>query len=198
MVHVCCVPGCHSRSDREKQLSFYRLPLAKHHLLKKWASNIGRKDLPLNNNTRICSLHFESGKNKYSIEVPTFNLPKTPYHRNAHKQKSPKERLQMCEQKRSPKQKSVSVGTDLQWETRVAELEAKVVLLAVEWGKGACTFHGYYFAKWRQSAILYRVSFTEEFWNVLQIPWSFNFMSTVLGVSECPLGPIADISAQLA
>ena len=35
----------------------------------------------------------------------------------------------MCEQKRSPKQKSVSVGTDLQWETRVAKLEAKVVLL---------------------------------------------------------------------
>ena len=35
------------------------------HLLKKWASNIGRKDLPLNNNTRVCSLHFQSGKIKY-------------------------------------------------------------------------------------------------------------------------------------
>ena len=85
MVHVCTVPGCHSRSDREKQLSFYRLLLSNHHLLKKWASNIGRKDLPLNNNTRVCSLHFQSGKNKYSNEVPTLKLPKTPHHINVSK-----------------------------------------------------------------------------------------------------------------
>ena len=43
--------------------------------------------------------------------------------------KSPKERVQLCVQRCSPKQKTVSVGTDLQWETTIAELEAKVVLL---------------------------------------------------------------------
>ena len=71
MVHVYVVPGCHSRSDSEKQLSFYILPLANHHLLKKWGSNIGRKYLPLNDITRVCTLHFESEKNKYSNKVPS-------------------------------------------------------------------------------------------------------------------------------
>ena len=128
-MHVCAVPGCHSKSDREKQLSFYRLPLSNHHLLKRWASNIGRKALPLNNNTRVGSLHFQSGKNKGSNEVPTWKLPKTPHHMNVSKQKSPKKRVQLCVQKSSPKRKTVSVGTDLQWETRITELEARVVLL---------------------------------------------------------------------
>ena len=31
----------------------------------------------------------------------------------------------------------------------------------------------------------YRLSFTEAFWNMLQTPWPFTLMSTVLGVLKC-------------
>ena len=44
MVHVCCVPGCSNRSDREHHLSFFGLPLKKKKpVLKQWIHRIGRK-----------------------------------------------------------------------------------------------------------------------------------------------------------
>ena len=52
MVHVCVVPGCSNRSDREKNLSFHCLPLKNKTLLRTWIHKIGRKNLPLNNNSR--------------------------------------------------------------------------------------------------------------------------------------------------
>ena len=51
MVHVCVVPGCSNRSDREKNLSFHCLPLKNKILLRTWIHKIGRKNLPLNNNS---------------------------------------------------------------------------------------------------------------------------------------------------
>ena len=59
---------------------------------------------------------------------------------NVSKRKSPKKRVQLCVQKSSPKHKTVSVGTDLQWETRITELEARVVLLEKQLNETrACT-----------------------------------------------------------
>ena len=126
MVHSCVVPGCNSRSDRDSHLAFCRLPLDNHQLLSKWASNIRRKDLPLNKNTRICSLHFESGKNKSSDEVPTLKLPEPPHYTNPRQRKLPKVRKSPVYKKRVRKRKSISVGTDLEWESRIHELQSKV------------------------------------------------------------------------
>ena len=77
MVHVCCVPGCSSRSNREVNLSYYRLPLLNKKLLKQWIHKIGRSNLPLNRSTRVCSRHFINAKGRKlrKDEVPSEKLP---------------------------------------------------------------------------------------------------------------------------
>ena len=56
--HFCCVPSCSSNSVRDSHFSFFRLPLSKKSLLKQWVHAIGRKNLPVNTNTRVCSKHL--------------------------------------------------------------------------------------------------------------------------------------------
>ena len=77
MVHVCVVPGCSNRSDREKNLTFHSLPLKNSVLLRTWVHKIGCKNLPLNNNSRICSEHFvnSNGRKLRPNEYPTKKLP---------------------------------------------------------------------------------------------------------------------------
>ena len=77
MVHFCAVPGCSNRSNRDTKLSYFGLPLKKKALLKVWIHKIGRKNLPLNFNTRVCSDHFVSaaGRRLRPDEYPTKNLP---------------------------------------------------------------------------------------------------------------------------
>lgn len=77
MVHCCCVPGCSSRSDRERHLSFFGLPLKNKSVLRQWVHLIGRKNLPINSHTRICSSHFiqATGRLLRPDEVPSQNLP---------------------------------------------------------------------------------------------------------------------------
>ena len=77
MVHVCCVPACSSRSDCERDLSFFSLPLKDKKVLKQWIHLIGRANLPLNRSTRICSRHFvkAAGRKLYPGEVPSKELP---------------------------------------------------------------------------------------------------------------------------
>ena len=80
MVHFCAVPGCSNRSDRETHLTFHRLPLKRKELLKEWIHKIGRKNLPLNPSTRVCSEHFVNSRGRMlrSDEVPSVNLPILP------------------------------------------------------------------------------------------------------------------------
>ena len=77
MVHFCAVPGCSNDSIRRPELSFHRLPIMKKKLLKVWVHKIGRKNLPLNNNTRVCSEHFvNSAKRRLRPdEYPSLKLP---------------------------------------------------------------------------------------------------------------------------
>ena len=79
MVHFCCVPGCSSRSDRDCDFTYHQLPLKKKGILKQWIHKIGRKELPLNEWTRVCSWHFVNSKGRMlrPDEVPTLNLPTT-------------------------------------------------------------------------------------------------------------------------
>ena len=123
---MCAVTGCHSRSDREKHSAFFRLPLSNKPLLAKWVANIGRKDLPGNANTRICSLHFKKGKDKTRVDIPTLELGRKPVYDEPSERKPPKSRTNTPTKQRLPKHTSIAVGTDLIWETRILELTAKV------------------------------------------------------------------------
>ena len=77
MVHVCCMPNCTSRSDREVNLSYYGLSLLNKRLLKQWVHKIGCSNLPLNQNTKVCSCHFVNAKGRKlrKNEAPSENLP---------------------------------------------------------------------------------------------------------------------------
>lgn len=76
-VYFCCVPGCSNRSDKQSHLSFFRLPLNNKSVLKQWIHLIGRKNLLINPNTRVCSEHFEQASNRLLRvnEVPSLRLP---------------------------------------------------------------------------------------------------------------------------
>ena len=58
-------------------MSFHRFPLMKKKLLKVWVHKIGRKNLPLNNNTRVCSEHFVNSTKRYlrTDKYPSLKLP---------------------------------------------------------------------------------------------------------------------------
>ena len=58
MVHHCVVPNHSNNSSSQPDLSFHRLPLKNKSMLKVWVNKIGRKNLPLNGNLRVCSEHF--------------------------------------------------------------------------------------------------------------------------------------------
>ena len=77
MVHFCAVPGCSNRSNREVDVSYFKLPLNNKPSLKTWIHKIGRKNLLLNANTRICSNHFVSAAKRKlrPDEFPTLGLP---------------------------------------------------------------------------------------------------------------------------
>ena len=78
MVNTCIVPGCGSRSDRDHDLSFHCLPLTNKPLLKQWLHQIGRKNAPVNQNSRVCSKHFKRShmRKLRPDEYPTENLPR--------------------------------------------------------------------------------------------------------------------------
>lgn len=94
MVHFCCVPNCSSNSKRDVGLSFFTLPLKKKGLLRQWKHVIGRKNLPINKNTRVCSRHFENatGRSLRSDEVPSIALPTLKTSTSSKLRKAPKPR----------------------------------------------------------------------------------------------------------
>ena len=92
----CCVPGCSKRSERDKDVSFHRLPLRNKKLLKVWVHKIGRKNLSVNTSTRVCSRHFigSKGRKLRPDEYPTLNLPiLSTQATQPQKRKSPKKRV---------------------------------------------------------------------------------------------------------
>ena len=80
MPQFCCVHGYSNRSDRETNLSFHHLSLKRKMILKKRIHKIGRKNLPLNDKTRICSEHFVNSRGRMLRwdEVPSLKLPSLP------------------------------------------------------------------------------------------------------------------------
>ncbi len=78
MVHVCVVPGCSNRSDRERNMSYYHLPLKNKKLLKVWVHKIGRKNLPLNSHSRVCSIHFENAQGRL-LRLDEYPVARVPF-----------------------------------------------------------------------------------------------------------------------
>ena len=77
MVHFCAVPGCSDCSSADALISHYALPL-KSKLLKDLGTyKIGRRKLPINANTRICSNHFvnAAGRQLQPDEYPIVSIP---------------------------------------------------------------------------------------------------------------------------
>jgi len=68
----CCVPGCFHSFRNSSRLQYYRIP--KDTFLRKEYKRLLRNEtLKLNSdNTRICSTHFEGGKNLIEISSPLF------------------------------------------------------------------------------------------------------------------------------
>ena len=138
MVNTCVVPGCGSRSDRDHQLSFHLLPLKNKTLLKKWLHQIGRKNVPLNNNSRVCSKHFKQSHKRIlrGDEFPTENLPtqvSTPTPRG------PLVHHQLFTEKREEndgdderKTHDAGVNTDLPDSKKTRKLEERVIALERE------------------------------------------------------------------
>ena len=79
MVSFCCVPSCSNNSTRNSKLSFFSLPLKRKVVLKQWIHRVGRKNLPINKHTRICSEHFVQARGRLlrPDQVPSLHLPPT-------------------------------------------------------------------------------------------------------------------------
>ena len=94
MVHFCCIPGCSNRSNRDTAVSYFGLRLKNKPLLRVWIHKIGQQNLPLNNNTRICSNHFVSAAKRKlrPDEYPTINLPQRSHTTVVRPRKPPKTR----------------------------------------------------------------------------------------------------------
>jgi len=68
---------CANQSNCEVNLSYYGLSLLNKRLLKQWVHKIGCSNLPLNQNTKVCSCHFVNAKGRKlrKNEAPSENLP---------------------------------------------------------------------------------------------------------------------------
>ena len=73
---LICI-GCSNRSDSETIRSYFHLPLKRKEVLKIWVHTIGRKSVPINGSTRVCSDHFVNvtGRLLRPDQYPMVNLP---------------------------------------------------------------------------------------------------------------------------
>ena len=70
MPHHCIVPLCTNNSVT-CDLHFYRLPVNKPELLKKWLVAIKRENMPVHGESRVCSAHFEGNEKSGANDVPS-------------------------------------------------------------------------------------------------------------------------------
>ena len=160
MVNFCCVPCCSNNSIRDSALSYFGLPLRNKALLKQWIHSIGRKNLPINANTRVCSHHFckGGGRQLRPDEVPSLNLPPAlgilrPYKEPRRKSPMHRQFVEACSSSSSchvddtPQQpsKDVSVQTEesmQQVKKELADLNLKFVELSKELEKKEVKIRG--------------------------------------------------------
>ena len=73
MTKSCVVFGCHNRAGKPgcEGLSFYRLLLKNKKLLKAWLARMRTDSVRVNENSSVCSAHFEGGKKQGVNDVPS-------------------------------------------------------------------------------------------------------------------------------
>ena len=131
------MPGCGSRSNR------YHYPLKNKTLLKKWLHQIGRKNVPLNNNSRVCSKHFKQSHKRLlrCDEYPTENLPQLATRISTPTPRRPLIRRELFTKERTKddgvesdenKTKDVGINTDLQVLEKIEQLEGRIAVLERE------------------------------------------------------------------
>ena len=133
------MPFCSSRSDRERNLSYFSLALKNKKLLKQWIHVIGRSNLPLNGSTRVCSRHFTraEGRKLYEDEVPSLNLPVLPTKVSAGVKESRLKSLELRFNEQTTAIDSVhyceqGVNTELECDDELKALTTKVKSLECE------------------------------------------------------------------
>ena len=144
MVNTCVVPGCGSRSDRDHHLPFHLLPLKNKSLLKKWLHQIGQKNVPLNNNSRVCSKHFKHSHKRLLRydEYPPENLPQLATRISTPTPRRSLVRRQLFTEKRTEdagdesddqgRTQDVGINTDLPVLEKIEQLEGRIVVLERE------------------------------------------------------------------
>ena len=140
MMHFCCVPGCSNRSSRERYLLYFAVPLKNKKLLRNWIHKIGRKKLPINASTRVCSDHFvnATGRRLRPDEYPSLKLPVLSTTVSTTQRKPPKERystnLNVINNSDEVEEltRDVSVSTEPDWNTEISELKKKINLIEEE------------------------------------------------------------------
>lgn len=125
------VPGCNNSTISRPDLSFHRLPLKRKAVLRVWIHKIGRKNLPLNNNSRVCSEHFVNSTNRRlrKDEYPTLRLPELPTQVTM-----PRERrvLKRCIGKAIESSEDSEVDSDVQTDNEVSTDQATNTELTCE------------------------------------------------------------------
>ncbi|KAK7868402.1 hypothetical protein R5R35_005027 [Gryllus longicercus] len=59
MPHVCSAYNCSNRSDKTKDISYFRFPLENEKLTQQWVVNMKRDKWYPTKSSFICSMHFE-------------------------------------------------------------------------------------------------------------------------------------------
>ena len=137
MVHFCCVPGCSNRSSRECHLSYFALPLKNKQLLRNWIHKIGRKNLPINTSTHICSENFvnATGRHLCPDEYPSVKLPVLSTAISTTRRKPPKEQLSTNlnvinnSDEAEELTRDISVNTEPDWDSEISQLKKKINLI---------------------------------------------------------------------
>ena len=113
MTHCCCVPGCSNRSDRETELSYFKLPLKRKAILKQWIHVIRRTNLPINGSTRVCSIHFvnAAGHLLRPDEVPSLHLPERSTGSKTATWKPPKDRSYIEPQAEEDSEEEIQISS---------------------------------------------------------------------------------------
>ena len=123
-------------SDRDHHFSFHSLPLTNKPLLKQWLHQIGRKNVPVNKNSRVCSKHFNRShlRKLRPDEYPTEHLPKlatrvttaTPRRPLLHRLLRENEDDESDDSDRIEESPTREIGVNTEDDQHMKQLEAKV------------------------------------------------------------------------
>ena len=75
--YTCCVPGCYSNTNRDKELSFHKFPRDVS-LREKWVNSIKREDFIPGEQQHLCPQHFHCCQKGRQIRHPCYTFPMLP------------------------------------------------------------------------------------------------------------------------